>query len=140
MTTFRCDIKEGDKIIFTNIRKLKKMPKTKNQGKYVGPFTASKIMDSHVVISHEELGSNKDKKVPIHITRVYHERKNASGSRKRNAGDIVDCEIKRKKASQSGSVCNAASRNRMNRKDNAGDVSKIKNSQSQVRLFFSFCQ
>ena len=51
------------------------MPKTKNQGKYVGPFTASKIMDSHVVISHEELGSNKDKKVPIHITRVYHERK-----------------------------------------------------------------
>ena len=69
LTTFRCDIKEGDKILFTNIRKLKKMPKTKNQGKYVGPFTASKIMDSHVVISHEELGSNKDKKVPIHITR-----------------------------------------------------------------------
>ena len=88
--TFRCDVKEGDKILFTNIPKLKKMPKTKNQGKYVGPFTASKITDSHVVISHKELASNKDKKVPIHIARVYHERENTPMSRKRKAVDITD--------------------------------------------------
>ena len=71
------------------------MPKTKNQGKFVGPFTASKITDRHVVISHDELASNKDKKVPFHIARIFHDRKNRSGSRKRKGDHITDYGIKK---------------------------------------------
>ena len=106
------------------------MPKTKNQGKYVGPFTASKITDSHVVISHKELASNKDKKVPIHIARVYHERENTPmSSRKRKAVDITDYGIKNRKISQSVSVRSNISKNRKIQDDD-GDVSRTKVSQS----------
>ena len=105
------------------------MPKTKNQGKFVGPFTASKIKDSDVVISYDELASNKDKKIPIHIARIYHERKNTSGSRKRKADDITDYEIKSKKNSQSASVCYNQSKNRKIMM--VGDVSKTKVTQSK---------
>ena len=98
---FRHEIKEGDKIIFTNMPKLKKMPKTQGQDKYLGPFTTSRITDSHAVISKEELGSKKDKKVPIHIARPYHQRCSSSKSiaKKRKADDTSECESKRNKTS-----------------------------------------
>ena len=54
--------------------KLKQMPNTKSQGKFLGPFTVSRITDSHAIISKEELNSKRDKKVPIHITLLYYER------------------------------------------------------------------
>ena len=60
-----------DKIVYTNMPKLKHLPKTKKQSKYLGPYTVSIVTDSHVTISQTELGANKYKKIPIHITRPY---------------------------------------------------------------------
>ena len=82
--------------------KLKKMPKTQGEDKYIGPFTTSRITDSHAVITKEELGSKKDKKVPIHIARPYHQRCSNSSksiSKKRKGDETSECESKRKKAS-----------------------------------------
>ena len=50
------------------------MPKTKRQTKHLGPYTVSKVTESHVTISKTELGAKKDKKIPIHITKPYFER------------------------------------------------------------------
>ena len=58
----------------TNMPKLKQMPNTKSQGQFFRPFTASRVIDSHAIISKEELKSKRDKKVPIHITQLYYER------------------------------------------------------------------
>ena len=49
--------------------KQKHMPKTKKQTKHIGPYTVSKVTESHVT-----LGAKKDKKIPIHITKPYFER------------------------------------------------------------------
>ena len=54
--------------------KLKHMPKTKKQKKHLGPYTVSKVTESHVTISKTELGAKKDKQIPIHITRLYFDR------------------------------------------------------------------
>ena len=64
-------LKMDDKIVYTHMPKLKHLPKTKKQSKYIGPYTVSKVTDSHVTISQTELGAKKDKKIPIHITRPY---------------------------------------------------------------------
>ena len=53
-----------DKIVYTNMPKLKHLPKTKKQLKYLGPYTVSKVTGSHVTISQTELGAKKDKKIP----------------------------------------------------------------------------
>ena len=60
-----------DKIAYTNMLKLKHLPKTKKHSNYLGPYTVSKATDRHVPISQAELGAKKDKKIPIHITRPY---------------------------------------------------------------------
>ena len=67
-------LKLGDKIIYTNMPKLKHLPKTKKQSKYLGPYTVSKITDSHVTIYQTELGAKKDNKILNNITRPYFER------------------------------------------------------------------
>ena len=51
--------------------KLKRLPKTKKQAKYLVAYTVSKVTESHVTISKTELGDKKDNKIPIHITRPY---------------------------------------------------------------------
>ena len=51
--------------------KLKRLPKTKKQAIYLGPYTMSKVTESHVTISKTELEDKKEKKIPIHITRPY---------------------------------------------------------------------
>ena len=61
----------GDKIVYTNMPELKHLPKTRKQLEYLGPYTVSKVTDSHATISQTELGAKKDKKIPIHITRPY---------------------------------------------------------------------
>ena len=61
-------LKMDDKIVD---RKLRHLPKTKKQLKYIGPYTVSKVTNSHVAISQTELGAKKDKKIPINITRPY---------------------------------------------------------------------
>ena len=67
-------LKKDDKINYTNMPKLKNMPKRKKQSKHIGPYKVSKLTESHVTISKTELGAKKDKKNPIHITRPYFER------------------------------------------------------------------
>ena len=107
-TWCRCKLKEGDKILFTNMPKLKQMPNTKSQGKFLGPFTASRITDSRAIISKEELNSKRDKKVPIHITQLYYERQeidsrlsNTKSTEKRKVDLTSDSrETKRMKLSQ----------------------------------------
>ena len=92
--------------------KLKQMPNTKSQGKFLGPFTASRIIDSHAIISKEELNSKRDKKVPIHITQLYYERKeidsrltNTKSMEKRKVDLTSDSrEAKRMKLSQVCSI------------------------------------
>ena len=84
------------------------MPNTKSQSKFLGPFTASKITDSHAIISKEELKSKKDKKVPIHITQLYHERQDNSGKitlgKRKSVAKIDSDEVKRSKSSHVCSI------------------------------------
>ena len=53
---------------------MKKLPKTKEQNKYLGPETVQKVTDSHVIISQDKLGKKKEKSIPIHIARPYFKR------------------------------------------------------------------
>ena len=88
---FRSTLKEGDKILFANMPKLKRLPNTKAQDKYLGPHTVAKVTDSHVVISNTNFGTKKDKKIPLHIVRPYFERsllKTEKTKRKRKAESI----------------------------------------------------
>ena len=56
--------------------KLKKTPNTKQQSKFLGPYTVTRITDSHVVIPNPKSGTGvkKDKKIPIDIILPFHER------------------------------------------------------------------
>ena len=74
LSVISAPLKKDDKIIYTNMPKLKHMPKTKKQTKHLGPYTVSKVTESHVTISKTDLGTKKDKNIPIHITRPYFER------------------------------------------------------------------
>ena len=56
-------MKKDDKVVYANMPKLKRLPKTKKQAKYWGPCTVSKVTESHVTISKTELGDKKDKKI-----------------------------------------------------------------------------
>ena len=47
--------------------KLKKMPNTKRQQKYMGLQTVKRVTDSHVVISQDQLGKQREKRIPIHM-------------------------------------------------------------------------
>ena len=67
-------INKDDQVLFTNIPKIKHLPKTKLQGKYFGTHKVLRVTESHVVISKEELGSKTDRKIPIHTARLHIER------------------------------------------------------------------
>ena len=71
---FSASLEIEEKFIYTNMPKLKHIPKTKKQAKYLGPYTVSKVTDSHVTISRDEIGAKKDKKIARHIARPYFER------------------------------------------------------------------
>ena len=49
VNSYRHEIKDGDEILYINMPKLK-MPNTKLQTKYLGPYTVSRITESHAVI------------------------------------------------------------------------------------------
>ena len=53
--------------VYTNMPKLKHLPKTKKRLKYLRTYTVPKVTDSHVTISQKELGAKKYIKIPIHI-------------------------------------------------------------------------
>ena len=71
--------------------KIKKMPNTKQQRRYLGPYTVTRVTDSHAVIPDPKAGAGlkKEKKIPIDLIRLYHERDLEIGgnSRKRKSGN-----------------------------------------------------
>ena len=55
--------------------KIKKMLNTKHQSKYLGPYTVTRMTESHVIIPDRKAGAgslNKEKKLPIDIVRPYY--------------------------------------------------------------------
>ena len=76
------------------------MPNTKHQSKYLGPYTVSRVTDSHAIIPDPKAstGSKKEKKLPIDIVRPYHERDPdlcGHPTRKRKSGDTLDSPSKK---------------------------------------------
>ena len=66
----RSHIEKSDKIFVCNIGKDKKLPGTKTQPKYFGPYDVETVTKGHVVVSKSE----KSKKVPLHLTKKYLQR------------------------------------------------------------------
>ena len=55
-----------------NIKKAKTLPETKDNKKYLGPYTIEEVKPSHLV-AHKDPQS-KTTKFPIHMSRKYHSR------------------------------------------------------------------
>ena len=65
---FSASLEIEEKFIYTNMPKLKHLPKTKKQAKYLGPYTVSKVTDSHVTISKElELKRTRRLLATLHV-------------------------------------------------------------------------
>ena len=87
---FSASLEIEEKFIYTNMPKLKHLPKTKKQAKYLGPYTVSKVTDSHVTISKDEIGAKKDKKIARHIARPYFERCTELQTKEKSVLDVVN--------------------------------------------------
>ena len=69
------------------------MPNTKLQTKYLGPYTVSRITESHAVIPNPKKGLIKEKKISIDIARPFYERDfqpNRHPVRKRKSEGTID--------------------------------------------------
>ena len=71
--SFRSEFEKGDQVIVHNIKKAKKIPGTKEEKKYTAPYTVEKVTHS-CLIAHKDQNS-KATKLPIHLSRIYHSRK-----------------------------------------------------------------
>ena len=94
---------KGDQVLVTNMAKLKRLPNTKEQGKYLGPHKVSRVTESHAVLVSTD-PSKKEKKAPLHIVRPYFERPFKPLERKRKAVDIVSNECSKKTKTDSSQV------------------------------------
>ncbi|KAI6659872.1 zinc finger BED domain-containing protein 5-like [Oopsacas minuta] len=65
---------EGDEVLVHNIKKVKRLPGTKDTKKYLGPYTIEKVKPSHLVARKDP--DSKTTKSPIHLSRKYHSRIN----------------------------------------------------------------
>ena len=55
--------------MYTNIPKLKKMPNTKKQPKYLGPYKVERRSGENVIILKTVTGKKtREKRIPIHIS------------------------------------------------------------------------
>ena len=63
ISVFSASLEIEEKFIYTNMPKLKHLPKTKKQAKYLGPYTVSKVTDSHVTISKDEIGAKRTRRL-----------------------------------------------------------------------------
>ena len=70
----RSKITEGELMLVHNIAKLKKIPGTKDQPKYKGPYEVTKITDSHAYGCEDNNQYKKSKKFPLHMTIKYFQR------------------------------------------------------------------
>ena len=66
----RNELTEGDKFLIRNISKEKKIPGTKSQRRYLGPFIATNVTEKYVTYTSEKHGK-KVKKVAIHLSKKY---------------------------------------------------------------------
>ena len=71
-----CDLLQHSVLEINSIRKkshgkMNHLPNIKQKGEYIGPHTAKQVTENHIVIPKGELSSKRDKKVPIHIVRLY---------------------------------------------------------------------
>ena len=70
MLYFR-SFQKSDHVLIRNIGKDKKLPGTKTQPKYFGPYPVEKITKGHIVVFRDE---KKTTKVPFHLTKKYLQR------------------------------------------------------------------
>ena len=77
-------IKEGEKLFSRSITKDKKLPGTKLQPHYKGPFIATKTTDSHVLTTNPKTGS--EVKIPVLLTKPYYPRDQASKEEQKGEG------------------------------------------------------
>ena len=68
MLPFRSDIQTSDHILIRNICKDKRLPGTKTQPKYFGPYPVEKVTKGHIVVSKD---AKKSKHVPLHLAKKY---------------------------------------------------------------------
>ena len=69
----RSEFEEGNQVLVHNIKKAKRLPGTKNAKKYLGPYLVEKVTPCHIIARKDP--SSKTTKIPIHLSRVYHARK-----------------------------------------------------------------
>ena len=55
------------------MQKLKKMPNTKKQRKFIGPYTVKRMTNSHAIVS-DIPHSEKEKKISIDLVRPFFQR------------------------------------------------------------------
>ena len=91
---FRKPIVKGDIIMYTNIPKLKKLPNTKTQPKYLGPYTVERVSGENIIILITTVaGKTREKRVPVHIVRPYFERDTSQLVRKNKRPSEPDSEV-----------------------------------------------
>ena len=71
--SFRSEFEKGDQVIVYNIKKAKKIPGTKEEKKYTGLYTVEEVTPSHPIARKDQ--NIKATKLPIHLSRRYHSRK-----------------------------------------------------------------
>ena len=70
--SLRSEFEKGDQVIIQNIKKAKKIPGTKEEKKYTGPYTVEEVRPSHLVARKDQ--NTKTTKLPIHLSRKYYSR------------------------------------------------------------------
>ena len=80
--------------MYTNIPKLKKLPNTKTQPKYLGPYTVERVSGENIIILITTVaGKTREKRVPVHIVRPYFERDTSQlvrKSKRPSDSEVVD--------------------------------------------------
>ena len=71
--SFRSEFEKGDQVIVHNIKKTKKIPGRKEEKKYTGPYTVEEVTSSCLIARKDQ--NSKATKLPIHLSRKYHSRK-----------------------------------------------------------------
>ena len=71
--SFRSEFEKGDQDIVHNIKKAKKIPGTKEEKKYTGPYKIEEATPSHLIVRKDQ--KSKAKKLLIHLSRKYYSRK-----------------------------------------------------------------
>ena len=69
----RSEFEGGDIILVQNIKKSKKLPGTKNELKYRGPYTVYEVTPCHLII-RKDPATTKTTKVSIRLSQKYQQK------------------------------------------------------------------